>query len=64
MPARRAGVLRPSTAATDRLVLAFNREKQIQNWSRAKRLALVRGDYAGLPSLAKKDFSRRSRTPE
>ena len=38
---------------------AFAREKQIQNWSRAKRLALVEGDYEALPALAKKDFSRR-----
>ncbi|WP_244930318.1 GIY-YIG nuclease family protein [Nocardioides sp. W7] len=39
--------------------IAFAREKQIQNWSRAKRLALIRQDYAGLPALAKKDFERR-----
>ncbi|SDD30941.1 GIY-YIG nuclease family protein [Nocardioides lianchengensis] len=38
---------------------AFHREKQVQNWSRVKRLALIRQDYAGLPALAKKDFSRR-----
>ncbi|SEB79780.1 putative endonuclease [Nocardioides exalbidus] len=37
---------------------AFAREKQVQNWSRAKRLALIAGDYEGLPALAKKDFSR------
>lgn len=48
----------------DNIQLAFNREKQIQNWSRAKRLALIRGDYAGLPSLAKKDFSQRTRPRE
>ena len=35
---------------------AFAREKQIQNWSRAKRLALIRQDYESLPSLAKKRF--------
>ena len=35
---------------------AFAREKQIQNWSRAKRLALIRQDYAALPGLAKKKF--------
>ena len=38
---------------------AFAREKQVQNWSRAKRRALIPHDYAALPSLAKKDFSRR-----
>ena len=47
---------------------AFGREKQIQRWGRAKRLALVAGDYEGLPALAKKDWSRvrcdRPTTPE
>ena len=36
--------------------LAFAREKQVQNWGRAKRLALIAGDYEGLPALARKDF--------
>jgi putative endonuclease len=35
---------------------AFAREKQIQNWSRRKRRALIRQDYAALPTLAKKRF--------
>ena len=43
----------------ENVALAFSREKQIQNWSRVKRLALIHGDYEGLPDLAKKDFSRR-----
>jgi putative endonuclease len=43
---------------------AFAREKQVQNWSRAKRLALVRGDYGGLPVLAKKDFGTRRASDE
>jgi len=38
---------------------AFFWEKRIQGWSRAKREALIRGDYAALPGLAKKDFGRR-----
>ena len=38
---------------------AFAREKQIQNWSRRKRLALIDQRYADLPALARKDFSRR-----
>ena len=33
---------------------AFAREKQIQNWGRAKRLALIDQRYADLPRLAKK----------
>jgi len=32
---------------------AFAREKQIQNWSRAKRIALIQGRYGDLPALAK-----------
>jgi putative endonuclease len=32
---------------------AFAREKQIQNWSRAKRIALTQGRYGDLPALAK-----------
>jgi putative endonuclease len=43
----------------ENVAVAFSREKQVQNWSRVKRLALIDGDYEGLPSLAKKDFSRR-----
>ncbi len=35
---------------------AFAIEKQVQGWSRAKREALIRGDYEALPALAKKDF--------
>ena len=35
---------------------AYEREKQVQNWSRAKREALIRGDDAALPELARKDF--------
>jgi putative endonuclease len=35
---------------------AFAREKQIQAWSRKKREALIRQDYAALPALAKKKF--------
>jgi len=31
---------------------AFAREKQIQNWSRAKRVALIQQRYGDLPELA------------
>ena len=41
--------------------LAFSREKQVQNWGRAKRLALIDHDYESLPGLAKKDFGRPAR---
>jgi putative endonuclease len=42
---------------------AFFWEKRIQGWSRAKREALIRGEYAALPALSKKDFSRREGPP-
>jgi putative endonuclease len=42
---------------------AFFWEKRIQNWSRAKREALIRGDYEALPGLAKKDFTQRTDEP-
>ena len=41
----------------DRIDDAFRREKQIQGWSRAKRLALVEGRLDDLPDLS------RGRTP-
>jgi predicted GIY-YIG superfamily endonuclease len=44
--------------AYDQIVDAYAREKQVQNWSRAKREALIHGDYEKLPSLAKKKFRK------
>ena len=37
---------------------AYAAEKQVQGWSRAKREALIRGDFEALPGLAKKDFGK------
>ena len=37
---------------------AYAAEKQVQGWSRAKREALIRGDFEALPGLAKKDFDK------
>ena len=42
---------------------AYAAEKRVQGWSRAKREALIRGDYEALPGLAKKDFALRDRSP-
>jgi putative endonuclease len=42
----------------DSIADAFQREKQVQGWSRAKREALIRGEYDALPELARKIFSR------
>lgn len=39
------------------IVQAYAAEKQVQNWSRVKREALIRGDIEALPGLAKKDFN-------
>jgi putative endonuclease len=36
---------------------AFAREKQIQNWSHAKREALVQGSFQKLSELSKKKFN-------
>jgi len=40
----------------DRIDVAFFREKQIQGWSRKKKLALIEGRLEELPELAKKVF--------
>jgi putative endonuclease len=37
--------------------LAIKTEKQIKNWSRAKKEALINGDFEKLPNLAKKNFN-------
>jgi len=40
----------------DRIMDAYAREKQVQNWSRAKRDALINGKPELLSALAKKSF--------
>ncbi len=40
----------------DRIDVAFYREKQIQNWSRKKKKALIEGNLIDLPKLSKKEF--------
>ena len=40
---------------------AFLREKQVQNWGRGKREALIRGDLESLKNLSR---SRQARPPE
>jgi putative endonuclease len=37
--------------------LAIESEKQIKKWSRAKKEALINGDFEKLPNLAKKKFN-------
>jgi putative endonuclease len=36
--------------------MAIEKEKQIKKWSRAKKEALIKGNYDALPNLAKKKF--------
>jgi putative endonuclease len=43
----------------ERISEAFAREKQVQNWSRAKREALIESKQELLPGLAKKDFNKK-----
>ena len=38
---------------------AYGFEKQVQNWSRAKRLALIEGRLGDLPDLASRPTARR-----
>ena len=40
------------SAYFERLTDAIAMERQIKGWSRAKKEALIRGDYAALPALA------------
>ncbi len=44
-----------------RVAEAFEREKQIQNWSRSKREALINGNRDSLPKLAKKKFEKKTK---
>jgi putative endonuclease len=40
---------------------AFSFEKRVQGWSRAKREALIRGDFDALPSLASRSWASQKR---
>ena len=43
----------------DSIEQAFLFEKRIQGWSRAKREALIRGEYAALPDLSRRPSVQR-----
>ena len=43
----------------DRVADAYYREKQVQNWGRAKLEALINGNVELLPPLAKKKFEKK-----
>lgn len=57
--ARRLPVKLVYSEEYERVVDAFNREKQVQNWSKAKREVLIKGTPELLPSLAKKKFDKK-----
>jgi len=46
------------SAEFDSIGEAYQIEKQIQGWSRAKRLAVIEGRWADLPKLARGRFGR------
>jgi putative endonuclease len=56
--ARRRPVKLVYAAEFASLAEAYEREKQVQGWGRAKQEALIRGDYPALPELARKDFEK------
>ena len=48
----------------DRIDFAFEREKQIQKWSRAKKIALIKGDIELLKKLSKSKSEREPKVGE
>jgi putative endonuclease len=55
--AKRLPVKLVYSAQFDRIADAYAAEKQVHGWGRAKREALIRGEYEALPALARKDFA-------
>lgn len=47
----------------NRIDEAWALEKQVQNWSRAKRVALIEGRYDDLPALARRRGARSRTSP-
>jgi putative endonuclease len=57
---RRRPVRLAWAAEFERIDEAYEFEKQVQNWSRAKRMALIEGRFDDLPDLASKSPVRRA----
>lgn len=57
--ARRLPVKLVFSEEYERVIDAYIREKQVQNWSRVKREALINSNEESLPKLAKKDFEKK-----
>jgi putative endonuclease len=51
--ARRRPVILVFSEEFDRITDAISAERQVKNWSRAKKEALIRGDYQALKVLAR-----------
>ncbi|MCH1867924.1 GIY-YIG nuclease family protein [Nocardioides sp. CFH 31398] len=51
---RRRPVVLVWAAEYESIAEAYAFEKRVQGWSRAKREALIRGDFAGLPALSRR----------
>jgi putative endonuclease len=47
----------------ERISDAIENERKLKKWSRAKKEALIRGDFASLPELAKRKSPHPSRRP-
>jgi len=63
--ARRRPVKLVYSAEFATIAEAYAAEKQVQGWGRAKRQALIRGDYIALSELAHKDFEKsKQKRPE
>ena len=48
----------PSSIQNSQILIMQYSEKQIKNWSQAKKQALIAGRYDELPNLAKKKFKK------
>jgi putative endonuclease len=62
--ARRRPVTLVFAEIFDRITDAIARERQIQGWSRAKKEALIRGDYEALPALSSRPSKPSHPRPE
>jgi putative endonuclease len=61
---RRQPVVLVWNAEFDSIIEAFAFEKRVQGWSRAKREALIRGEYDALPELSRRPSARRRRVDD
>ena len=57
-PRRRRPVRRAWAGQLERIDDAFRFEKQVQGWSRSKRVALIAGRYQDVPELASRRSTR------